>query len=112
MQVLWSNKCTTSLISTNSNKKLEVTKDDYVEILNNLADEVLGDLKEKSLRKKYEQLITELVHQRDVVEMLIKNNVSNKDNFDWLYNMRFYLKIKEKNVLKQLELELANARFY
>lgn len=59
-------------------------------ILRVLADYVLQDL-QPILRKKCEQLTTELVHQRDVLRELIKESVKSATDFAWLSEMRFYL---------------------
>jgi dynein heavy chain 1 len=45
-----------------------------------MAETVLKELPPDS-RKKFEQLITELVHQRDVVRNLIKDGVSSQKDF-------------------------------
>ena len=39
--------------------------------------------------KKMEQLITELVHQRDVTRLLITNKINSNKSFDWLSQMRY-----------------------
>jgi len=39
-----------------------------------LADRVLTDL-QKDIRQKYEQLITDLVHQREVTQQLINQEI-------------------------------------
>ena len=58
------------------------------ETLNILADGVLLD-QVPVKRKKMEQLITELVHQRDVTRELIANKISSNRSFDWLCQMRY-----------------------
>jgi len=55
--------------------------------------------------------ITELVHQRIVTRMLLKNKVNNPKNFDWLCQMRFYFDPKNSEVLQQLSIQMANAKF-
>ncbi|KAM9964742.1 hypothetical protein ACTFIW_004524 [Dictyostelium discoideum] len=81
-------------------------------ILNNLADSVLQDLSAQK-RKKFEHLITELVHQRDVVRQLQKcKNLSGNKDFDWLYHMRYYYDATQENVLHKLVIHMANATFY
>ena len=55
--------------------------------------------------------ITELVHQRDVTRMLVANKVNNPKNFDWLCQMRFYFDPKNSDVLQQLSIHMANAKF-
>ncbi|XP_071963522.1 cytoplasmic dynein 1 heavy chain 1-like [Antedon mediterranea] len=63
-------------------------------------------------RKKLEHLITELVHQRDVTRELIKNNVNDPQSFEWLCQMRFYFDPKNPDVLEQLSIRMANAKFH
>ena len=55
--------------------------------------------------------ITELVHQRDMTRELIKNNVKSVKSFDWLMQMRFYFDPKNPDVLQQLSIQMANAKF-
>lgn len=55
--------------------------------------------------------ITELVHQRDVTRTLVKNKVNNPKCFDWLCQMRFYFDPKNSDVLQQLSIQMANAKF-
>ncbi|CAJ0749843.1 24274_t:CDS:10, partial [Entrophospora sp. SA101] len=54
-----------------------------------LADTVLQDLP-TTQRKKCEHLVTEIVHQRDLLRQLIKSKTSSPKDFEWLYQMRFY----------------------
>ncbi|KAK7504322.1 hypothetical protein BaRGS_00004626, partial [Batillaria attramentaria] len=69
--------------------------------LNVLADSVL-----------YEQPpITELVHQRDITRTLIRNKVKNNKSFEWLSQMRLYFDPKNPDVLQQLSIQMANAKF-
>ena len=53
------------------------------QVLGLLADQVLRRL-DPRLRKKYEQLITELVYNRDVTQELKDAGVSTADSFQWL----------------------------
>lgn len=86
-QIHWSASVEQAL-SLNSPLSEELRKIEA--ILRVLADYVLEDLP-AILRKKCEHIITELVHQRDVVRGLIKNGVSSATDFEWLSEMRFYL---------------------
>ena len=52
-----------------------------------LADEVLRDDLESSRRKTYEQLITELVHQRDSSRRLRDSGATSVSDFDWIYQL-------------------------
>ena len=55
--------------------------------------------------------ITELVHQRDMTRQLVKNKVTSPKSFDWLCQMRFYFDPKQQDPLKQLSIQMANAKF-
>jgi dynein heavy chain 1 len=70
-------------------------------ILEMLADRVLTDLT-KDIRQKYEQLITDMVHQRDVTRRLISEDIKSVAEFNWLYHMRFYFNTKVKQTLEKL----------
>eukprot|EP01116_Phalansterium_solitarium_P005286 TRINITY_DN1679_c0_g1_i1.p1 TRINITY_DN1679_c0_g1~~TRINITY_DN1679_c0_g1_i1.p1 ORF type:complete len:4594 (-),score=1709.56 TRINITY_DN1679_c0_g1_i1:318-14099(-) len=76
-----------------------------------LSENIMGDLP-TIRRKKYEMLITELVHQRDVTRKLIKNNIRSNKDFAWLYEMRFYWDPAQDNILHKLVIQVANAKFY
>jgi len=80
-------------------------------VLNLLADEVLRPL-QPQLRKKYEQLITELVYNRDVTRELADSQVSTPDSFQWLYRVRYYWDQTETELLKQLAIRVARASFH
>lgn len=75
-----------------------------------LADIVLTELG-ATTRRKCEHLITELVHQRDVIRSLIQQNVTDSKAFQWLYQMRFYLDRSVDNPLERLAIRVANASF-
>eukprot|EP00761_Pharyngomonas_kirbyi_P012437 gb/GECH01012464.1/.p1 GENE.gb/GECH01012464.1/~~gb/GECH01012464.1/.p1 ORF type:complete len:4713 (+),score=1227.40 gb/GECH01012464.1/:1-14139(+) len=96
---------------TNSTVSLEDILNKIMNILEILADFVLTE-EDPRTRKKQEYLITELVHQRDVLRQLIKENVMSPRHFSWLYYMRFYWNGEEQDLLKRLEIETANAQFY
>ncbi|KAM9294157.1 cytoplasmic dynein 1 heavy chain 1 [Gastrophryne carolinensis] len=75
-----------------------------------LADSVLME-QPPLRRRKLEHLITELVHQRDVTRSLMKLKVDNSKSFEWLSQMRFYFDPKQTDVLQQLSIQMANAKF-
>ena len=83
------------------NSKLEV-----------MAETVLRDDLPNESRKKFEQLITELVHQRDVTRSMIDGGVCDVNDFRWLYHLRFYYNPHAENVLEKLRISLSNASFY
>ncbi|KAJ1659203.1 dynein heavy chain [Dispira simplex] len=76
-----------------------------------LADAVLTELPALA-RKKCEHLITELVHQRDVLRTLTQQRTASPKAFDWLYQMRFYFNAGHENPLERLVIHMANASFF
>ena len=64
-----------------------------------LAERVLTDLA-KDIRQKYEQLITDMVHQREVTAQLITEGIQSMEEFAWLYHMRFYFNHRQANALE------------
>jgi dynein heavy chain 1 len=107
-QILW-----TELIEDclEKGQKVAPVVDRVVTFLGYLAEEVLSDL-EKSLRQKYEQLITESVHQRDVARILNDEGVTTNKDFRWQYYMRFYFNPKEQDILNKLVIKMGNAQFH
>ncbi|EGG00358.1 uncharacterized protein MELLADRAFT_93353 [Melampsora larici-populina 98AG31] len=81
-----------------------------MQTLDLLAFVVLGELK-PVMQRKCEHLITELVHQRDVIRLLIKDEVDLVTCFEWLYHMRFYLDASVSNPTERLSIQMANAVF-
>jgi len=79
-------------------------------VLTFLADTVLTELS-SILRKKCEHLITELVHQRDVVRSLIARGVRSPSHFEWLQQMRFCFSPRAEDPLKRVSIRMANASF-
>lgn len=89
---------------------LNITNGTILRTLDVLADTVLTDL-QAIKRRKCEHLITELVHQRDVIRTLIRNNVKSSKDFNWLYQMRFYFDVHATNSLDRLSVHMADATF-
>lgn len=78
-----------------NNQDLKEIENRIISFLNFMAEEVLKKLP-KLTRKRYQQMITEMVHKRDVSrEMANKENIDVKD-FNWKYYMRYYINLKEK----------------
>jgi dynein heavy chain 1 len=75
-----------------------------------LADTVLQDIAALQ-RRKCEHLITELVHQRDVIRSLIDSGIRDPSNFEWLYHMRFYPDESIEDPLLRLQVRMADAVF-
>jgi len=110
MQVSWSTRVEESL-EKKKGLSLPLIEEGIRLTLEMLAERVLTDLK-KDVRQKYEQLITDLVHQREVTRQLITERVTSASEFVWLYHMRFYWRPKEKNPLEKLGIQMANGHFF
>eukprot|EP01132_Coremiostelium_polycephalum_P002127 gene2127-2619_t len=111
-QAIWSTNVDKILQQTSGHQEaLESSEKQVQSVLNNLADVVLQDLHAQK-RKKFEHLITELVHQRDVIRQLIRSKVESNKNFEWLYHMRYYYDPSQENILHKLSIHMANAVFY
>ena len=76
-----------------------------------MAESVLLDLSNDT-RKKFEQLITELVHQRNVTRSLIDEGVSDPRDFRWLYHLRFNYNPAAPKLMEKLQISLSNSSFY
>lgn len=115
-QILWSASIESALLGKALLPTLpkDFKLSDEENVINNqlsaLSDQVLKNIN-VDFRKKLEQLITELVHQRDVVRILNSKGVNSVDNFDWLYYMRFYFQPKSNDILKKLQIKMSNAPF-
>lgn len=114
-QIAWSEHTELALatiekVGKGDSQPLEEVLQTVESTLNVLADSVLHE-QPPVRRKKLEHLITELVHQRDVTRELLKNKVGSNKSFDWLCQMRFYFDPKNSDPLKQLTIQMANAKF-
>ncbi|KAG2383610.1 hypothetical protein C9374_004281 [Naegleria lovaniensis] len=82
-----------------------------VEFLEILTDMSYIDATNTLQRKKREQLINELVHQKTVTRQLITSNLKSNKDFDWLYHMRYYWNERGQDVNEKLIVKIANAEF-
>lgn len=114
-QILWSEDVELALQQTSDNPKdpkpLQRVVQTVEATLTVLADSVLQE-QPALRRRKLEHLINEFVHKRTVTRRLISNNVTNPKSFQWLCEMRFYFDPRQTEVLQQLTIHMANARFY
>ena len=76
-----------------------------------MAESVLLDMPSDT-RKKFEQLITELVHQRNVTRSLIEDEVCSPRDFRWLYHLRFNYIPTAPKLTEKLRISLSNSSFY
>lgn len=73
-----------------SGNRPDAALDLVLRCLDILADAVLTDLPPLE-RRKTEHIITELVHQRDVIRYLNARFVTTAKSFEWARQMRFYI---------------------
>lgn len=92
-------------------EQLKTVENYVLNFLAVLAESVMANL-QKDLRQKFEQAITDFVHQRDVVRILIRDNIVSNKVFAWLYFMRMIYYPKEQDILKKLLIQMANANFH
>ncbi|GMI21327.1 hypothetical protein TeGR_g3290 [Tetraparma gracilis] len=87
----WTNDCTKALVSiTGGNKNaMKTLKKKQVGFLNRLTDMVRDTKLGKIDRSKTVALITMEIHNRDVMERMIKANCASVQDFDWLSQLRF-----------------------
>ena len=104
-QVIWTTSVDAALASGGGG--LQSLHDVSVKLLDHLASIVLGNL-DLLTRKKCEQLITEFVHQRDVIARLIIAKATNSTHHLWLLQMRYVYK-PESDVTNRLRIKMANA---
>lgn len=107
-QIQWSKEVESVL--NGGGEHLSIVVEQLNKLLIILSERVLTDVK-NDVRKKYEQLITELVHQKSVTKRLSYAKVSTVEDFRWLYHMRHYFQAKESNPLKKLTIRISNASF-
>ena len=87
MQISWAQRVEDSI--KKSKREMTTTEELIGKYMALFAERVLIDLP-KDVRQKYEQLITDLVHQRDTTRHLIDKKVQSIEDFSWLYHMRYY----------------------
>jgi dynein heavy chain 1, cytosolic len=104
-QVIWTEAVEKALAA--GDDSLSRLFDREVKILETLASTVLGDL-EFLLRKKCEHLITECVHQRDVINKLLDAGAKSTNYYLWLLQMRYIYKA-DGELSTRLRVHMANA---
>ena len=109
-QINWSTSVDKALASKTATSELEKVVKVLVWKLEVMANTVLQELPADT-RKKFEQLITELVRQRDVVRSLIKEKVSSPTDFRWLYHLRYNYN-PSAPLTEKLTVSLSNAKFF
>lgn len=104
-QIAWTQAVEASL--TAEGASLPELYEKQINVLKLLAAAVLGDL-EPIRRRKCEDLITEFVHQRDVIHKLQKVGARSPTHHMWLLSMR-YVYEPDNDLLQRLRIKMANA---
>jgi dynein heavy chain 1, cytosolic len=110
-QINWSMGVDKALEDCDSTKSLSSVLRVLEWKLEVMANTVLEELPHDH-RKKFEQVITELVRQRDVVRDLMQENVSSATDFRWLFHLRYNYNPKAEILTEKLTVCLSNAKFY
>lgn len=105
-QVLWTRRIEQALTGEGS---LEKIADSYAILLQHMAHFVLQELSYVD-RKKCENLVTELIHQRDIIFALIADKVDSTSSFLWQSQMAYRFDLSAEPVLR-LQVTQANAVF-
>lgn len=109
-QINWSMGADKALGSSNSSQGLADVLRVIEWKLEVLAATVLQELPPDS-RKKFEQMITELVRERDVIRVIIDEKVDSPTDFRWLYHLRYSYNPNAANLMDKLVVLLSNAKF-
>ncbi|KAK4543545.1 hypothetical protein LTR36_005440 [Oleoguttula mirabilis] len=104
-QACWTSQVTAALAKGSS--ALQGVLDVLVNRLKFLASTVLRDL-EPLHRKKCEHLITEFVHQRDVIDRLVTDGADSPGHYLWLLQMRYDFD-SSAAPLDRMQIKVANA---
>jgi dynein heavy chain 1, cytosolic len=110
MQIEWTGLCTAVLRSAEKDSRLTHVLDRCVVLLKILSNRVIYE-SDKLCRLKLLQLITEVIHQREITTFLLTSDTSKLTDFSWLRCMRFYYNSNTKNISDRVSIEMANASF-
>lgn len=107
--IAWTTDCTKALIAISSGTKgaLKQQKKKQVSYLNKLTAMIRSPLT-KIERNKVVALITMEIHNRDVIERMIKANCTSVSDFEWLSQLRF-IYIRESGEFGKCEVRQTNS---
>ncbi|KAK7206778.1 dynein heavy chain, N-terminal region 1-domain-containing protein [Myxozyma melibiosi] len=106
-QIVWTSEVDNCLLSGGGLSEIGDHENLLLELL---AGIVLQEL-DRIDRKKCEGLITELVHQRNVVEKLVSEGAKSKSDYAWLATMTFRYSEEQEDVKKRVTVHMGSAQF-
>ncbi|KAF5093945.1 hypothetical protein D0Z00_003775 [Geotrichum galactomycetum] len=106
-QIIWTRRVEEALDNQSS---LEPLQQSYTNLLQHMATFVLQELSLVD-RKKCENLITELIHQRDIISQLISEDVSSASHFTWQSQLAYHFDTSEPSPTKRLIITQAQTVF-
>lgn len=106
-QIIWTRRVEEAL---NSQSSLEPLQKLYTNFLQHMATFVLQELSLVD-RKKCENLITELIHQRDIISQLISEDVTSASHFTWQSQLAYHFDASEPSPTKRLIITQAQTVF-
>lgn len=106
LQIYCTEQCETAI---GNGEELRELHNRLVGLLEMLAEFVINDLSLIN-RKRCESLITELIHNRTLVQRLLDSQCRDSKSFSWLSIMRYYW-YPENEPLKRLVVKQANVSF-
>lgn len=114
-QISWCQDCENSFGNQSEKDDISSVVTRVDSRLRSMSENILSDMS-PDLRQKCEQLLTEMVHQRDVTRVLQgtdkSQKISNRNEFGWLYHLRFYWSPKEADLMQRLSIKMSNASFF
>jgi dynein heavy chain len=107
--LVWTTDCTKALVAISNGTKgaLKQQKKKQVSYLNKLTAVIRGPLS-KVERNKVVALITMEIHNRDVIERMVKANCNSVSDFEWLSQLRFVF-IKDSGEFGKCEVRQTNS---
>eukprot|EP00981_Chlorochromonas_danica_P004175 scaffold838_cov160-Ochromonas_danica.AAC.12 len=107
--IVWTTDCSKALLAISSGTKgaLKQQKKKQVSYLNKLTAMIRSPLT-KIERNKVVALITMEIHNRDVIERMIKANCNSISDFEWLSQLRFVF-VKESGEFGKCEVRQTNS---